>query len=323
MLEVLANLFPLWVTLGSLLALWHPPLFTWFSGSLITWGLAVIMLGMGMTLNFADFKKIFEIPRTIAIGAVSQFTIMPLLGFSLAMAFQLPPDMAAGLILVSCCPGGTASNVVCYIARANVALSVVMTMTSTFLAVFLTPLLTGLLASHYVDVDELAMLLQAAQVVLIPVLLGMLMHQFLPRVVERVVPAAPLVAVVAIVLIVGSIIGKKAEEIQNFAAALLTAVFLLHMGGFLLGYLSGKIFGYEAQIRRTLAIEVGMQNSGLGAALANSQPPHVIINSAPCALSALFHCILGSVFASYWRFQDPHGAEGNSDELPSEGERSE
>ena len=141
-LALFANLFPVWVVLGGGLALVHPPWFTWFAGPWIVWGLAVIMLGMGITLSFDDFRRVLKMPRAVAAGFVGQFTIMPFLGWGIARALDLDTPLAVGLILVACCPGGTASNVVAYMARANVALSVLMTMASTFAAVLLTPALT-------------------------------------------------------------------------------------------------------------------------------------------------------------------------------------
>ena len=146
MLNAATNLFPLWVLLGGVLALVHPPLFTWFSGPAIVWGLALIMLGMGITLSVDDFKGVARMPRAVALGFVAQYTIMPFAGWAVASALDLPTPFAVGLILVACCPGGTASNVVTYLARANVALSVSMTMCSTFGAIFMTPLLTHWLA---------------------------------------------------------------------------------------------------------------------------------------------------------------------------------
>ena len=141
-LNILTSLFPLWVTVCGVLALFQPTWFTWFKGPLIVWGLAVIMLGMGITLSLEDFRKVTRTPRPVALGVIAQFCIMPFMGWTIAKSLSLPPEFAVGLILVSCCPGGTASNVVVYIARANIALSVLMTMCSTFVAIALTPVLT-------------------------------------------------------------------------------------------------------------------------------------------------------------------------------------
>jgi BASS family bile acid:Na+ symporter len=298
-LNTLTNLFPLWVTVCGVLALFHPSWFTWFKGPLIVWGLAIIMLGMGITLSLEDFKKVARTPRPVALGVIAQFCFMPFMGWSIAYALNLPPEFSAGLILVSCCPGGTASNVVVYIARANIALSVLMTMCSTFAAIALTPVLTQWLAGKYVPVDAWALFRSTVQIVLLPIVFGMLLNRYAQKTVERVKPAAPLVAVITIVLIVASILGARAEQIRESGGILLLAVTLMHMGAFTLGYGITRVFGFEELIRRTVAIEVGMQNSGLGSALAVK---HFTPSAAtPCAVSAIMHCILGSFLAALWR----------------------
>ena len=204
LLNLLTNLFPIWVLLGGMLALIQPRWFTWFRGPAIVWGLAVIMLGMGITLSVDDFRRVLKRPRMIAVGFVAQYLIMPFLGWGVARWLKLEAPFAVGLILVACCPGGTASNVVCYIAKADVALSVLMTTCSTFGAVFMTPLLTKWLASTYVQVDAWRLFLDTVQIVLLPVLLGLVVHHLLPRLVKAVLPAAPLVSVMTIAMIVAS-----------------------------------------------------------------------------------------------------------------------
>lgn len=298
-LDQLTNLFPLWVTLCGGLALFQPHWFTWFQGPLIVWGLAVIMLGMGITLSLDDFRKVARTPKPVALGVFAQFCIMPFMGWSIAAALKLPAEFAVGLILVSCCPGGTASNVVVYIARAHVALSVLMTMCSTFAAIALTPVLTQWLAGKYVPVDAVALFKSTVQIVLLPILIGMALNRYAHGAVDRVKPVAPLVAVIAIVLIVASILGQRAEQIRESGGILLLAVTLMHTGAFALGYGIPRVFGFEKRIRRTMAIEVGMQNSGLGSALAVK---HFTPSAAtPCAISAIMHCILGSFLAALWR----------------------
>jgi bile acid:Na+ symporter, BASS family len=304
-LNLLTNLFPLWVLLGGVIALVHPPVFTWFRGNAIVWGLAVIMLGMGMTLSFGEFKRALSMPRAVAVGFAAQYLIMPFLGWAVAHLLRLPPPYAVGLILVSCCPGGTASNVVNYIARADVALSVLMTTASTFGAVFMTPLLTKWLAGTYVPVDAWKLFLDTVQIVLLPVLAGLTLHHATPGLVRAVLPVAPLVSVIAIVLIVSSIIGQKAGQVKESGGTLLLAVFLLHSGGFTLGYLFSWAFGYNKIINRTISVEVGMQNSGLGAALAQSNFPQLPAAPVPCAISAVFHSVLGSILAGIWRWRTP------------------
>ena len=296
-----ADWFPAWVLAAALLALWQPSLFTWFSGPWIVWGLALVMLGMGLTLNVADFAAVLRLPGAVAVGFVAQYTIMPLLGWSVGKMLALPAPFAVGLILVACCPGGTASNVVTYLARGNVALSVIMTMCSTLAAVVMTPLLTGWLAGAYVPVDAWGIFLTTAQVVLAPVLAGLLLHHQAPRLAGFILPAGPIMSVLVISLIVGSIIGQNASAIFAHGGQLLLAVTLLHSGGFFLGFVVGRLFGFDLGVARTISIEVGMQNSGLGAVLAKTRFAAEPLTAVPSALSSVCHSLLGSLLAAWWR----------------------
>ena len=300
MIAALVNAFPLWALLGSLLALYEPRLFTWFSGPLITAGLGVIMLGMGLTLDFGDFRRVSTRRGVIVLGVALQYTVMPLLGWGIATAIGLPTPFAVGLILVACCPGGTASNVVAYIARADVPLSVTMTAFSTLVAAGATPALTEWLASSRVDVPATGLVLSTIQVVVLPVLVGLSVRRYLPRVAAIVTPVAPLVAVAMIVLIVASIIGAGRAEILESGLALAGAVGLLHACGFCIGYLVARLVSGDVRTARTVSIEVGMQNSGLGVVLArqNFGSPLVAI---PSAISSLFHSLIASALAGYWR----------------------
>jgi BASS family bile acid:Na+ symporter len=299
-LQRLTNAFPLWVLLGGVLALVHPPLFTWFA-PFVVWALAVVMLGMGVTLSVDDFRNVLKMPRAVAAGFVAQYTIMPLLGWAVARGLRLEAQFAAGLILVACCPGGTASNIVTFLARGHVPLSVLMTMCSTFGAVLLTPLLTKWLAGTYVPVNAARLLLDTAQIVLLPLLLGLALHHGAPRLVRALLPVAPLVSVLTVALICASIIGLNAEAIRRSGVRLAGAVFLLHAGGFALGYAFARLLGYDVGVRRTMAIEVGMQNSGLGVALARNHFPAGA--AVPCAISSVFHSVTGSVLAGWWRLK--------------------
>jgi len=302
-LEILTNLFPLWVLAGGIAALLHPPLFTWFTGPYIVWGLGLIMLGMGLTLTLEDFRQVLREPKKIVAGFVAQYLLMPLAGWTTAWLFQLNDAWAVGLILVSCCPGGTASNVVTYLARANVALSVLMTMCSTFGAILMTPLLTWWLAGSRVEVDPWSLFLGTVQVVLAPILLGMLLNYCFPRAVKAALPLAPLVSVLTIAMVCSSIIGKNAIDIRTSGGVLLGAVFTLHALGFASGYLFARLLGYPLNDCRTISIEVGMQNSGLGAVLAQQSFPKMPAAATPCAVSATFHSVIGSLLAAYWRLR--------------------
>lgn len=301
-LALLTNAFPAWVVGLAAIALVEPAWFTWFSGPWITWGLAVIMLGMGLTLTFDDFRGITRLPKAVALGFVGQFTFMPLLGWSLGKLFALETPYAVGLILVSCCPGGTASNVVTYLARANVCLSVVMTMVSTFAAVAMTPLLTSWLAGTLVEVDAWGMFRSTVQIVIAPVVIGVLVNRFAPRLVRRVQLGLPLVSVIVIALICASIIGGSATAVQGAAWRLIGAVFGLHAGGFALGYGAARLFGFDPIVARTVSIEVGMQNSGLGVALARKHFADPL-TAVPCAISSVFHSVIGSILAGWWRWR--------------------
>lgn len=301
----LTNAFPVWVVAGALLALIHPPLFTWFSGPLIPLGLGIIMLGMGLTLSFKDFRGVFTRPREIFLGILLQYTVMPLLGWLLSYLFHLPLFFAVGLILVASCPGGTASNVVSYLAKADVALSVIMTSVSTLLAVVMTPLLTALLAGSRIDVNAWKLFFDTFQVVILPVIAGLAMNRYTPKLTGAVLPFAPLAAVVFITLIVSSIVGGGRDLILKSGMALIAAVFCLHAFGFLLGYgLSLWLLKKEIPAR-TISIEVGMQNSGLGVVLARSNFSHPAA-AIPSAISSVFHSVIGSALAAYWR-KNPEG----------------
>ena len=193
LLSYCTNLFPFWVLAGGALALMRPHWFSWFSGDWITWGLAVIMLGMGITLSFDDFRAVLRRPRAVAVGLVAQYLIMPFLGWGIARLLKLETAFAVGLILVACCPGGTASNVVTFLARVNVALSVLMTMCSTFGAIILTPVLTKWLAGTLVPVDAWGLFWSTIKIVLAPLVIGVALNQYAPKMVKAVLPVAPLI----------------------------------------------------------------------------------------------------------------------------------
>jgi BASS family bile acid:Na+ symporter len=303
LLAIATNLFPVWVLLGGALALAHPSWFTWFSGECITWGLAVIMLGMGITLSVDDFRAVVKMPRAVGIGFVAHYAIMPFLGWSIAHLLRLETPLAVGLILVACCPCGTASNVVNYLARSNVALSVLMTLCSTLGATVMTPLLTKWLAGQYVPVDALGLFLSTVKIVLAPVVIGVALNRCAPRFVKCVLPVSPLVSVLAITLICASIIGGSAADFKRSGPELILAVLLLHTGGFFLGYVASRLLRCDELTSRTISVEVGMQNSGLGAALAKAHFAAMPLTALPCAISATFHSVIGSLLAGIWRLR--------------------
>jgi BASS family bile acid:Na+ symporter len=303
----------LWTLLGSALALVRPELFTWFSGIWITLGLGVIMLGMGLGLSPDDFLRVGRRPRPALVGLIAQFAVMPALAAAIAELLRLPAPLAVGLILVGCCPGGTASNVVALIARADVALSVVMTSLSTLAAVVFTPRLTEVLASQYVPVDGWLLLLRVLQVVLVPVACGVLLKQGLPSLARRVEPVMPPVSVVAIVMIVASVVGSQRQLLLDQGLLLLLACLLLHAGGFGLGFVIARLSGESVAAQRTISIEVGMQNSGLAVVLARSGGFASPLTALPGAISAVVHCMLGSALAGWWRRLNPSSPRDATD----------
>ena len=303
LLDLAANAFPVWVLTACALALFQPAFFTWFRGEAIVIGLAVIMLGMGITLSVDDFARVATRPGAVAAGFVAQFLIMPTAGWLVATLCDLETPFAVGLILVACCPGGTASNVVTYIARADVALSVLMTTCTTLGAVVLTPLLTKLLAGRLVEVDAWGLFLSTLQVVVLPVAAGVAINRWLPGVVRTVMPVAPLVSVLTIALVCASIIGQNAAAVTASGPRLLLAVALLHTIGFGVGYLFAWLLGYDRTVARTISIEVGMQNSGLGVVLAQKHFPAEPLTAVPCAISSVVHSVIGSLLAGWWRLR--------------------
>jgi len=243
-------------------------------------------------------------PSWVGLGVGAQFLIMPLIGWSVAMAFALPDQFKLGIILVSCCPGGTASNVVTFLARGNLALSVMMTMCSTFLAIVLTPFLTKTYAAQglKMEVDALAMVVSMVMIVLLPIVTGLVLNSAFGNKLAKVKEVSPLLSVLVIVLIVAAVVGATKSSILIHWRTLLPAVFIVHLFGFGLGFLWGRLFKLGEKECRTFSIEVGMQNSGLGSQLAKSH--FTMLAAAPCAISAFFHCMIGSFLASVWRRKD-------------------
>lgn len=300
-MNLLVRGFPVWLCLAAATALWQP---SWWAplsrGPVTVLLLGLIMLGMGVSLTVDDFRRIGRMPKAVVIGFLAQFTIMPLLGWAVAKWLALPPAFAVGLILVGCCPGGTASNVVTYIARADVALSVVMTACSTLAAVVLTPLFTQWYAGAVVRVDGWALCVQTFQVVIVPVLAGLFLNTRAPGLVRRVLPLAPLVSVLGICVICAAAFAANAAALKTHAPELLLAVFLLHGGGFLFGALFALACGCKGATMRTISIEVGMQNSGLAVVLARQGFPGLPLATLVGAMSAVMHSLLGSVLAAVW-----------------------
>lgn len=297
--QFIQKTFALWVIVFAALALWQPELFVWLK-AYIPWILGIIMLGMGMTMTVDDFKGVLQSPKAVLIGVVVQFVVMPGLAYVLCKLFNLPPEIAVGVILVGCCPGGTASNVITYMAKGNVALSVACTSVSTLLAPVLTPAIFYLLASQWLKIDAASMFISILQVVLLPIIVGLILRTWLKRQVESYIQVMPLVSVIAIVAIVAAIIGgSKAAILQS--GLLILAVVILHNGlGYLLGFTAARFFKLPYADSKAIAVEVGMQNSGLGVALAAVHFAASPITAVPSAIFSLWHNISGPALATYW-----------------------
>lgn len=291
----------LFVLLIGVVGAVRPQTLTWV-GPYVGWLLGVVMFGMGMTLTFQDFKRVLQRPWEVLLGVVAQFLIMPLAAWFLVWLFALPPELAIGVVLVGTCPGGTASNVISYLAKGDVALSVSMTMATTLLAPVVTPTLTWLLAGSWIEVSFTAMMISIAQMVLLPLLLGLTAHHFFERTVERVLPVMPVVSVVTIVLLVGGVVALGAESLLD-VGLLMAAIVVLHNAfGLVLGYGMARLFRLDSKKARTVSIEVGMQNSGMAASLAvlYFSPAAAI----PGAIFSVWHNISGSIVANYFARRD-------------------
>ena len=297
--QFIQKTFALWVVLFAGIALIVPEAFVWLKAYII-WMLGIIMFGMGMTMTVDDFKGVLHSPKAVVIGVVAQFMLMPGLAYLLCQLFQLPPEIAIGVILVGCCPGGTASNVITYMAKGNTALSVACTSVSTILAPILTPAVFYLLASQWIEINAMSMLGSILQVVLFPSILGLIVRSVLKQKVETYIQVMPLISVLAIVAIVAAIIaGSKTQILES--GLLILAVVALHNGlGYLLGFGASRLFKLPYADSKAIAIEVGMQNSGLGVALAAVHFAASPITAVPSAIFSLWHNISGPALATYW-----------------------
>ncbi|WOH06073.1 hypothetical protein DCAR_0625496 [Daucus carota subsp. sativus] len=300
-IETLTTLFPLWVVLGTIIGIYKPSAVTWLQTDLFTVGLGFLMLSMGLTLTFDDFRRCLRNPWTVGVGFLAQYFIKPLLGFAIATALKLSAPLATGLILVSCCPGGQASNVATYISKGNVALSVLMTTCSTVGAIIMTPLLTKLLAGQLVPVDAAGLALSTFQVVLVPTIIGVLSNEYFPKFTSKIITVTPLIGVMLTTLLCASPIGQVADVLKTQGAQLLLPVALLHAAAFLIGYWISKL-SFGESTSRTISIECGMQSSALGFLLAQKHFTNPLV-AVPSAVSVVCMALGGSALAVYWRNQ--------------------
>ena len=285
------------VLAASLLAFSFPSSLQQIRPTVINYLLGVVMFGMGLTLNLRDFKIVFSQPKDVMIGCLAQFTVMPLLAWGLAKAFQLDEALALGVVLVGCCPGGTASNVITYLAKGDLALSVGMTGVSTLLAPFMTPLLTWALAGKSVNVDIVGMLLSILWVVILPIVVGLIVNWIWPKFTETATDYLPAFSSIAIAFIVAIIIAANANKLMAGGLIIVLVVMLHNIFGLSLGYLIGRLLGLSATKQRAISIEVGMQNSGLASSLATIHFAAYPLATIPGAVFSVWHNISGALVA--------------------------
>ena len=284
------------VIIVAIIALLQPWTFAW-AASKITILLGIVMFGMGMTLRFKDFKLIFQRPRDVLIGALAQFTIMPLIAFLIVKIFSLPPELAIGVMLVGTCPGGTSSNVMTYLAKGDIALSVSMTMLTTILSPIVTPLLMLLLAGEWIEISFSSMMISILQVVIFPIALGITINAALGNVVKKFTKYLPLISILAIILIVGGVVSVNAAKIVEVGLIVAIVVIIHNLLGYGLGFVISRIMKMEISKAKAISIEVGMQNSGLATSLAIT---HFGAAAAiPGAVFSVWHNISGSIVANY------------------------
>lgn len=279
-------------------ALFYPPALAWIKTKWVNTLLGIVMFGMGLTLKLSDFKIVFSRPKDVISGCLAQFTLMPLIAFILTKLFNLPVELAVGVILVGTCPGGTSSNVMTYLAKGDVALSVGMTGVSTLLAPFLTPLLTYLYAGQRVDVNMVSMFLSIIKVVIVPIALGFIVNKFFGKVTSELTRVLPLVSVIAIVMIVAAVVAANSAKILTSGLLIVTVVILHNIIGYATGFAIAKLLGMNRSKSTTVAIEVGMQNSGLATSLAATHFAAMPLATIPGAVFSVWHNISGSIFAN-------------------------
>ena len=282
------------------LALFAPGSVSFIKTSYVNTLLGIVMFGMGLTLRPDDFKVVFSRPKDVIIGCLAQFTIMPLLAFGLTKVFRLPAELAIGVILVGTCPGGTSSNVMTYLSRGDVALSVGMTSVSTILAPFLTPLLTYLFAGAKVDVNMASMFLSIVKVVIVPIAAGFVINHFFSRITQQIVEILPLISTTAIVAIVAAVVSANSAKLLTSGLLIVAVVICHNVCGYLLGYGIGKVLKLDMAKCRAISIEGGMQTSGLATSLAATHFAQYPLATIPGAVFSVWHNISGAILANFY-----------------------
>ena len=281
-------------------ALFVPTALIWIKTSWITTLLMIVMFGMGLTLDPVDFAVVFRRPKDVILGCLAQFTIMPLLAFALGKAFALDDALLVGVILVGTCPGGTSSNVITYLSKGDVALSVGMTSVSTLLAPLLTPALTYLLLRQTVSVDLAAMFMSIVKVVILPIAAGFVINKFFSRTTQKAVKVLPLVSVTAIVMIVAAVVSANSAKIMTTGVLVFSVVILHNILGYGLGYVIAAFLKVPLAKKKAISIEVGMQNSGLATSLAATSFPSLALATVPGAVFSVWHNISGAILANIY-----------------------
>ena len=289
------------VLVSAVLALIFPQLLQQIRPTVINYLLGLVMFGMGLTLNLKDFKIVFSRPKDVIIGCLAQFTVMPLLAWLLTRLFPLDEALALGVVLVGCCPGGTASNVITYLAKGDLALSVGMTGVSTLLAPFLTPLLTWALAGKSINVDMVSMFLSILWVVILPIVVGLIVKGMWPQFTDKATDYLPAFSSVAIAFIVAIVISATADRLLAGGLLIVVVVMLHNICGFGIGYLTGRLLGLQEAKKRAISIEVGMQNSGLASSLATIHFAAYPLAAIPGAIFSVWHNISGAAIAYLYR----------------------
>lgn len=289
------------VLVVAAISLFVPKSAIWIQTSWINYLLMVIMFGMGLTLKLSDFIPIFKSPKDVIIGCIGQYSIMPLLAFILCHIFHLDTALAAGVILVGTCPGGTSSNVITYLSKGDVALSVCMTSINTLLAPFLTPLITYMLLKTTVQVDVAAMFLSIINVILVPILLGLIANKFFGVFCEKIAKLLPAISTIAICFIVGCVVSHNCEKIYESGLIVFAVVVLHNFLGYLFGFSAAKLLKMNPEKVKAFSVEIGMQNSGLATSLANTAFPLLSAATVPGAIFSVWHNISGALLAGIYR----------------------
>lgn len=299
--NIATTLFPLWTVIFTGIALKSPSSFDWFTTDYFTGALAALMLSMGITLTPADFAKVASRPNAVIMQFSLCYAMMPVLAFGLGKVFGLDPALLAGLVLVGSINGGQASNLCTYIAKGNVALSVLMTTATTLGAIFMTPILCKGLLGAVVPVDAKGIAMSTIQVVLAPIAIGMTTNQFFPKFVEKILPFAPVVGVVSTCLLVASAVAQVADPIMSAGISLQLPILLLHLIGGLVGYALPRMSGFGEVASRTMAIETSMKSSAFGFLLAKLHFGEYAAR-VPSAVSVVWMALTGSILAVIWRY---------------------